>query len=126
MKIAQRFAWYLGGFGIGLVLLFFFLGGKKTSCDYGPDARVLKNIRIKERVYSEEVINALRNHDLDTGVISSILITGDVDFSRSNTKLDSCKQYLVEGIANEQALEVLFENCDSLARVLQLNLNIVN
>jgi len=122
MKIVHRFAWYLGGFGIGLILLFFFLGGKKTSCDYGPDARVLKNIRIKERVYSEQSLNTLRNHNLDTAAVSTLLRTGDVDFGQSNRDLDSCKQYLVEGTVNEKQLEVLFENCDSTAHVIRLNI----
>jgi len=120
MKIAHRFAWYLGGFGIGLILLFFFLSGKKTSCDYGPDARVMKNIRIKERIYSEEALNALYNHNLDTLAISSLLRTGDVNFGESNTDLDSCRQYLIEGTVNEKELAVLFENCDSTARVIRL------
>ena len=121
MKIAHRFAWYLGGFGIGLILLFFFLSGKKTSCDYGPDARVMKNIRIKERVYTEQAINTLRNHNLDTAAISTLLRIGDVNFGQSNTDLDSCKQYMVEGTVNDKELAVLFENCDSLARVIRLS-----
>ena len=122
MKIAHRFAWYLGGFGIGLILLFFFLSGKKTSCDYGPDARVLKNIRIKERIYSEEALTTLRNYNLDTAAVSTLLRTGDVNFGLSNTELDSCKQYLVEGMVNEKELEILFENCDSTARVIRLDI----
>ena len=123
MKIVHRFAWYLGGFGIGLVLLFFFLGGKKTSCDYGPDARVLKNIRIKERFYTEEALNALQNHNLDTAAISTLLSIGDVNFGLSNTDLDSCKQYLVEGTVNEKELAVVFENCDSTATVQHIKVN---
>ncbi len=39
MKLIQRIGYYLGGFSIGLVILAFFLNGKKTSCSYGPDAR---------------------------------------------------------------------------------------
>ena len=47
MKLVYRFGFFFGGFSIGLVFLMFFLSGKKTSCAYGPDARVLKNIQIK-------------------------------------------------------------------------------
>lgn len=122
MKLAHRFAWYLGGFGIGLILLFFFLNGKKTSCDYGPDARVMKNIRIKERIYSEDALTTLKNFNLDTASISTLLLIGDVNFSESNRDLDSCKQYLVEGTVNEKELAVLFANCDSTARVLHVNI----
>ena len=123
MKIVHRFAWYLGGFGIGLVLLLFFLSGKKTSCDYGPDARVLKNIRIKERIYSEEALTTLRNYNLDTAAVSTLLRTGDVNFRQSNTDLDCCKQYQIEGAVNEKELVVLFENCDSTARIIRLTIN---
>lgn len=115
MKFIHRLGYYLGGFSIGLIILAFFLSGKKTSCDYSPDARVLKNIRIKERVYSEEALEKMRMYQVDTADISRILQKGDVDFSRSNTKLDSCKTYLVTGRSQIHNLELLFENCDSIA-----------
>ncbi|MFD2518816.1 DUF4258 domain-containing protein [Salinimicrobium flavum] len=116
MKFIHRLGFYLGGFAIGLVILFFFLSGKRASCDYSPDARVLKNIRIKERAYSEEAREAMINYKIDTLQISAILESGDIDFGRSNTKLDSCKTYMVTGESEEnQHLELLFENCDSLA-----------
>ena len=47
MKFIHRLGYYLGGFSIGLILLAFFLQGKKTSCDYGPNARTTKNIANK-------------------------------------------------------------------------------
>ena len=97
MSLFKRFLYYFGGFSIGLVILFFFLGGKKASCDYGPSARTLKNIRTKNRIISPEVLTQLRNKGLDTSSISKILRDGDVLFSESNTKLDSCKIYIVEG-----------------------------
>ncbi len=115
MKLVHRFAYYLGGFSIGLVILFFFLSGKKASCDYSPDARVLKNIRIKDRAYSDEASEKMRNYNIDSIQISAILNNGDVDFGRSNTDVDSCKTYIVTGRTSERNLELLFENCDSLA-----------
>ena len=48
MKFIHRLGYYLGGFSIGLIFLAFFLSGKRASCDYGPDARVLKNIGQKK------------------------------------------------------------------------------
>ena len=50
MTLIQRIGYYLGGFSIGLVILAFFLNGKKTSCSYGPDSRVLKNINSKKLI----------------------------------------------------------------------------
>lgn len=120
MKLVHRFAYYLGGFSIGLVILFFFLSGKRTSCDYSPDARVLKNIRIKERAYSPNASESMQLYSIDSAQIAAILENGDVDFSRSNTDLDSCNTYMVTGKTSERNLELLFENCDSLATLQEV------
>jgi hypothetical protein len=120
MNIAKRFGFYGFGFIIGLFLLFFFLSGKKTGCDYGPDARTLKNIRIKERIFSPEVLTALANNSLDTAAISSLLKQGDVLFSESNTELDSCKIYAIEGVVQEKNLKMMVENCSETATVTSL------
>ena len=122
MNLAKRFLYYFGGFAIGIVLLYFFIGGSGSgaSCeyDYGPDARTLKNIRLKERIYTDASLEALAANQLDTATISAILKTGDVLFSESNTKLDSCKIYVIEGEASEKVLKISVENCEIQATVL--------
>ena len=115
MKFIHRLGYYLGGFAIGLIILAFFLSGKRTSCAYGPDARVLKNIRLKERVYSPEALAEMQTSKIDTASINSVLRKGDVDFSRSKTDLDSCKIYMITGNTEAGELEMIFENCDSIA-----------
>lgn len=121
MKLAQRLFYYLGGFAIGLILLFFFLGGKKTSCDYSPTSRVLKNIRSKERVFSEQALATMESYKVDTADVSSLLLKGTVDFSKSNTQLDSCRTYFVEGIIKEKTVSMSIENCDSIAKINSLD-----
>jgi hypothetical protein len=123
MKFIHRLAFYLGGFAIGLILLFFFLSGKRTSCDYGPEARTLKNIRIKPRYFSQEALGDLVKNKLDTSSISSLLRDGDVLFSESNTKLDSCKQYIIEGIVLENKIKIRVENCEMKATIMEINLD---
>ncbi|MGI0107271.1 hypothetical protein [Salinimicrobium sp. WS361] len=120
MKFIHRLGYYLGGFAIGLIILAFFLSGKKTSCAYGPDARVLKNIRIKERAYAQEAISEIERLQIDSASITRVLHKGDIDFSRSNTDLDSCKVYMVTGDSDSGELEMLFENCDSLATLQKI------
>ena len=120
MKLAQRIAWYLGGFAIGIIILLFFLGGKKTSCDYGPNDRVLKNIRIKKRVLSEAALVGLKSRNLDTSAISTILYDGRVDFGESTTNLDSCNVYVVNGIASEKNLQLTIQNCSERATILRI------
>lgn len=121
MKLAHRLAYYLGGFALGMVFLFFFLGGKRASCDYGPNARTLKNIRTKERSISPDALQVLRSLSLDTAAISRILQYGDVLFSESNTKLDSCKQYVILGKEAGKSLKLLIENCQDTAFVQQID-----
>ena len=62
MKFIHRLGYYLGGFSIGLIFLAFFLSGKRASCSYGPDARVLKNISTKQLIYSRNVIDLIQNN----------------------------------------------------------------
>lgn len=124
MNIAKRFLFYGFGFVIGLILLFFFLGGKKTGCDYGPEARVLKNIRIKPKTYTQEALSVLTNNGWDTSVVTKALKKGDVIFSEGNRELDSCKQYVIEHTFEKKEFKMLIANCDSLAKILTIkNIN---
>ena len=120
MNLFQRILYYAGGFAAGLVILFFFLGGKKASCDYSPDARVLKNIRIKERIITPNTLLTLQQQQLDTAAISQLLQKGDVDFGKSNTKLDSCKTYWIDGLIAEKEIAMTVKNCDSTATIQEI------
>lgn len=121
MKLIQRIAYYSGGFIIGLIILFFFLGGKKASCDYSPNARTLKNIRSKEIVFSPEVISNLTNHGLDSAAVSQVLQHGNVLFSESTTNLDSCNIYVVEDELVKKYVKFYFENCEKEALLLKIH-----
>ncbi len=57
MTFKQRLPYFLGGLTIGIIVVTFFLGKKETTFDYFPNARVLKNIRIKNPIFSSEVFN---------------------------------------------------------------------
>lgn len=120
MNFIKRLAYYLSGFSIGVVFLLFFFSGKRTSCDYGMNARVKKNIRIKERIITNDAMLKFENYAIDTASISSLLYRGEVIFKASNTSLDSCKEYHIEGEYNEQKLGMRFANCDSISKVLDV------
>ena len=93
------------------------MGGKKTSCDYSPNDRVLKNIKIKERAFSAEAFNYFETNKLDTALVSESLENGNVDFSRSNTEGKPCNVYLITNKVEEAILELQIENCDSTATI---------
>ena len=121
MRLIQRLGYYLGGFSIGLIILAFFLSGKKTSCAYGPNARVLKNINTKELIYSDLVKDAINNMHIDTASISFVLRKGNVNFSESNTKLDSCRIYIIEDKVDNKEIALTIENCDSIATLKEID-----
>ena len=120
MKLIQRIGYYLGGFSIGLVILAFFLNGKKTSCSYGPDSRVLKNINSKKLIYSQNISILLDNKTVDSADINYILKKGDINFSESNPRQEPCGVYAIEGMHNDDEVTLTVENCDSIATVLNL------
>ena len=117
MKLIQRVGFYLGGFSIGLIFLAFFLSGKRASCSYGPDARVLKNISTKQLKYSQNVIDIIQNKSIDTLTILKALKFGDVNFDESNTKLDSCKIYVIENDFENKHISLSVENCETIATI---------
>lgn len=121
MKFIQRLGYYLGGFAIGLVILMFFLNGKDASCDYGPNARTVKNISSKPLTYNSEAANFINQNTLDSAVVVNLIKYGSVDFSKSNTKLDSCKVYHIDNSYKEKPIELSVQNCDSLATILKIN-----
>jgi hypothetical protein len=116
MKFIHRLGFYLGGFSIGLIFLMFFLSGKKTSCAYGPNSRVLKNISTKSLSIQPEIQTKLMALDIDSLRLSELLSKGDVDFKKSKTDLDSCKRYVI----NHKIIQILVENCKTTAIVLDV------
>lgn len=117
MKLLHRIGYYLGGFSLGLILLAFFLSGKKTSCDYSPNARTIKNINVKKHLYSEAAEDAMKTYSLDTLDVFNLIKTGRVNFSESDTKSEGCKTYLIENELKDRDVELHIKNCDSTALI---------
>ncbi|GAA3580835.1 hypothetical protein [Snuella lapsa] len=118
MTLLQRIGYYLGGFSIGLIVLAFFLNGKKVSCSYGPQARVIKNINSKKILFSDDIQRAITDKTVDSTGIRYILKQGDIDFSKSETHKKPCATYIVQGLYNENDIVLTVENCDSIATVI--------
>lgn len=113
MTVKQRLPYFLGGLLIGVIVVVFFFGKKNTSFDYGPNARVLKNIRTKTRMFSNEALLIINAQKIDTSQISKILGNGNVDL-RNKIKLDSCLyQYSIKGRKELKNTVLTVKNCDS-------------
>ncbi|MFD1294114.1 hypothetical protein ACFQ5N_09735 [Lutibacter holmesii] len=113
MTFKQRLPYFLGGLTIGIIIVVFIFNKKNTTFNYGPNSRVLKNLRTKERIYSKDAISSLYYYQLDTAMVSKILTNGNVDLS-NKIKLDSCMyQYNIQGTSTLKNIEVIVKNCDS-------------
>lgn len=115
-----RFTLYGFGFAIGLVLVFFFLGGKKASCNWLPNDRMLGIIRSKKIVYSDKIKNDLELKLIDTLMIQQVLLSGDIDFSKSNVTNNPCRQYHIEGNQELKEIVLQVQLCDSVATILSV------
>jgi len=123
MNLLKRFGNYFGGFAIGLVILAFFLNGKKASCDYSPDARVLKNIRSKNLQYTPTALNYMASNNIDTTNINFILFKGSINFSKSESRKEPCGIYFVEAKVNTLNTGITVKNCETTATVLKVEVS---
>ncbi|WBL24376.1 hypothetical protein [Zunongwangia sp. HGR-M22] len=121
MNIFQRLGYFSVGLFMGIIILIFFLSGKKTSCSYFPNARTLKSIRVKERQFDDKAMKFFTENAIDTSNISSILENGEVHFSESITDRDSCNIYLISGETKTKPIQFKVENCDSIATIQEVN-----
>ena len=107
MNFYKRLLFFSSGFVIGLLILSFFLAGKRTSFSYLPNDRVIKNINTKKIIAYNKTI------EKESILIKRILFDGKVDFSKSKTKLDSCKSYHIENKIADKSYMVLVNNCEN-------------
>ena len=64
----------------------------------------------------------MKTNNLDTTIVSSLLNFGDVNFGESNTKLDSCKIYVIEGTIKEIKMKMRVQNCEKTATITAVEL----
>lgn len=120
MTFKQRLPYFLVGLTIGIILVIFVFGKKDASFDYLPNARVLKDINKKERIYTDQALIDLKTHSLDTAAVSLILKTGDVDFSKKEKLENGCTSYLVSGDEELEAVTLKITNCETTATVVSV------
>ncbi len=116
----QRFTLYGIGFAMGIVIVFFFLGGKRASCNWLPNDRILNIIERKQLRYGDQIEQNLKEAEADSLDIRAILKNGDIDFSKSQVKNEPCRLYWIEGQGKQSSLLISVELCDSIATVSSL------
>lgn len=121
MKLLRRFTFYLGGFGIGIIFVLFFWGGKKSSCSYFPNSRVLKEMRTKTTQFTPEALQFFQTNQIDTVVIRKFFNQGDIEFEKSQTDREQpCRVYVINGSHQKDRIQIEVEECkkaDSIATI---------
>lgn len=131
-KVIKRFGYYLGGIALGVVALKYINEQKGTTFDYGPNARTLKQLRLREIFLIDEKPQGIINqYQLDSLDIQYVLHKGDVDFSKSHPRIPHCPDYWVDisigKKKNEQIINnnfaFIFERCDSITTLKDIIVN---
>ena len=107
MSFLKRLYYFSTGLIIGIVFLIFILNGKRTSCNYGPSARVIDNITSKELVLNYQT-DSIADDEL-----YNIISKGRVRFNKSDITNEPCALYFIES----GDLSLLIENCEKRALV---------
>lgn len=123
MNLLKRFGYYFIGLALGSLVVLFIWKGKDVSFDYGMDARTLKTIRIKKRLFSNSAKQTLNNSAIDTATISTILKHGDVNFGKSNARLKPCAEYFITGKDSLKHIDIYVVRCDSTATINTITIN---
>ena len=110
MNFSNRLIYFIFGFSIGLIFLFFFFDRKNTSFNYLPSSRVKNNLLSKKINFGE--------YSKDSALIRNIIRNGQINFSKSKIGSGSCNIYL---IANQNKKSLQIKNCEHIAEILSLN-----
>lgn len=121
--LTKRIFYYLIGLSIGSIGVYFFWQKKNATFDYGMDARTLKTIRVRKIAYSESAKNVMRNFDIDTLKVNTILKNGDVDFGKSKPRQKPCADYYITGKKELENINLLVKRCDSIATIEKIMVN---
>ena len=118
--LIKRIGYFLVGVSLGSIGVYFFWQKKNATFDYGMDARTLKTIRIKERVFSVNAKRVMLNSDIDSTKISTILYTGDVDFGKSKPRKKPCAEYYITGNNELENVSLYVSRCDSVSTIKEI------
>ena len=111
MKLYNKVKFFSFGLLLGTFFLITILNGKNLSCNYGPESRVINNLKQKKWTFDNE------KKALDTFNLVDFLENSKVVFNKSNTKKDSCKVYYLKGIRKYKGTNINAENCNKIINV---------
>jgi len=119
MSLTKRFFYFFIGVSLGSVMVFFIFGERDFQCNFWPNERILSELREREMYLSPSVRKFMHTQAKDSLFLEDILRSGDIDFGRSQTRLDSCNRYYIE----YERYEAVVEKCRRKAKFRELRLS---
>ena len=110
MDFSKKIKLYSFGLLLGIFFLITFLNGKKVSCNYGPESRVIYNLKQKKWIFENKKIS------LDSFDVINFLENSKVDFNKSNTNKDSCRVYYLKGVRRYKEVIINVVNCSKIVK----------
>ena len=71
----------------------------------------------KGRASKKTIFFRYENSKKDSIIIMNTISQGKVDFSKSNTSLEDCKEYYIEDENNTNKIWVIIKNCKNTAEI---------
>ncbi len=118
--LLHRFKLFGSGFSIGIIILMFFLNGKKSRCNWFPNERILNIIRQKKIEYTPNINKLISNKEIDSTDINLFLMNGNIDFSKSQVENKPCRKYWIDGKIKDKKATLHVKICDSIAYMDEL------
>ncbi len=115
----KKLKFYAIGLIPGLLIVFFILNQKGTSCSYFPNDRVIAETLTKDFTYSpifktEMELNKISEQFLKDSIIAG----GKIDFDRSKAQEKPCPKYLLLYPKNNPRIEVNYSKCKENAEFI--------
>ena len=115
----KKLKFYAIGLIPGLLIVFFILNQKGTSCSYFPNDRVIAETLTKDFTYSPTFKSELDVNKISEQFLKdSIIAGGKIDFDRSKAQEKPCPKYLLLYPKNNPRIEVNYSKCKENAEFI--------
>jgi len=108
----KKLKFYAIGLVPGLLIVFFILNQKGTSCSYFPNDRVIAETLTKDFTYSPAFKTEMELNKISEQFLKdSIIAGGKIDFDRSKAQEKPCPKYVLVYPKNNPRFEINYSKC---------------
>lgn len=117
----KKLKFYFIGLVPGLLIVFFILNQKGTSCSYFPNDRVIAETLTKDFIFTDNFKKELEvNKISEKSLKDDIIANGKIDFDRSNAQKQPCPEYLLLYPKDHPKFEISYSKCKENAQFFNL------